>query len=1151
MTLSLKRTLLPVFAAFLGLLACARPAQADPVVLAVNYASPDVNPHIGSSITVYMSAVLPSATLSLTVISATSAPNQLVLSGTALASLAGQTIYVTDSQRVWDPIVTGGVVTLNNGSLLSNNAPFQVADYSTLANQSFRSYTGTLVTPSNTPGASGFVDIARIDSVPVSDPGNGVWSGVYFVTNLGLQIQSGLLYGTMIVGGLPGNSPFPSATAINIDGLLPAFGTVQFATTKPLYKGLLYIGASCVGTTVPALDNGQGRFNVTVNKRDTFVDVHVLTSPPTDLSSLVIPDGATTLSGAIVWDGKDGNGNYVADGVYTAQLGIRDLNGVHGVTRTAQIQVTSLEMNISNIQLSPSTVSTFPPIAATSLLTQLNYTVELVNDNGTGIGPALQQLGWTGVVDFNATNPCTDYFTNPGCAVDSINNTVWGLPNTKFLHPDGTDAIVFTGSDGNAADDTDARWMRFFRNSYANNLPGCYAGLPPGAAKTTEVTVTAQVVNVGDGDPTDDTAIIDRFTVASGPVNNPTRMAAAGTYNFDGSNSVAGSYTLLLQEILTGLKGVVVGTLPSAPDTVDSCQSAGGPVFIGQKFNFQPDNSHGFGIGALDTTVIFSIQTLIPPTSDTTPPFLISSNPQQGTTITDPKAYGGPLGADLTASMQDQESAIQPSTVSITLTDPAGNPVKGTNSNSGGAPDGSIVAHFHPVNALSSGGTYTMTANACNTGGLCLQKTVTFIMQDQTAPTVPTTGVQLISSTQLSPVQLHTDQTSPEGPFDNITQVWVQLNIDKSITNNNIDWVNSNVSLYQLNGSVKTAVPMVRQGTGVPAPAGNLLQYTLTSPISSAGQFEVDIQTFSTDAGGDSFSGPAVPLNPRFFTVVNNLSINIPYSNNPVGGLAVTGLQPVTITTGGLPVSLNSLQAILPDFTTIPADPGFSRLMNTTDNHQALQFNIGSGPTTLPLTFGYPNANPIHFYLYYNLADLPAGVTSSSLKVRGFDGSSWQDGGGQLTNAQAVTGLAYAILPPNGAAAFSIYALAYPSAGLAGVATATPMTFKSTRSFNPNNANAAFRKARFYYSGSAPKDVEVKVYDTAGTLIKSMALNAGVNPSDMVADPVSLASSYFFEWDGHNDNGDTVKNGLYLVRWRVTHQDGSADTQVKPVALIK
>jgi hypothetical protein len=178
-------------------------------------------------------------------------------------------------------------------------------------------------------------------------------------------------------------------------------------------------------------------------------------------------------------------------------------------------------------------------------------------------------------------------------------------------------------------------------------------------------------------------------------------------------------------------------------------------------------------------------------------------------------------------------------------------------------------------------------------------------------------------------------------------------------------------------------------------------------------------------------------------------------------------------------------------------------------------------------------------------------VTDANLKLRGYTGSAWEDTGVQPDSPASVTGNAFTVLVPDGSQACSVYAIAYPIAGQVGVATATPMLFKSTRSFNPNNPNTAFRKAHFYYSSAVPKDVEVKIYDASGTLIKSLGLNAGVDPNDVTTDPISGNSSYFFSWDGHNDNGDTVKNGLYLVRWKVTHVDGSVDTQVKPVALIK
>jgi hypothetical protein len=150
-------------------------------------------------------------------------------------------------------------------------------------------------------------------------------------------------------------------------------------------------------------------------------------------------------------------------------------------------------------------------------------------------------------------------------------------------------------------------------------------------------------------------------------------------------------------------------------------------------------------------------------------------------------------------------------------------------------------------------------------------------------------------------------------------------------------------------------------------------------------------------------------------------------------------------------------------------------------------------------------------------------------------------------------------LVPIGLPAYSVYGIFYASTSpsLTGTATAvpTPLPFKPTRSFNPTSSNQLLRRAKFFYhvvgSGPPPRELEVKIYDTAGTLVRSLSMGQGVNPLDIESDPLYPNSANFFTWDGANDTGNLVKNGIYLVRWKLTRSDGSTDVQTKLVALIK
>jgi hypothetical protein len=251
-------------------------------------------------------------------------------------------------------------------------------------------------------------------------------------------------------------------------------------------------------------------------------------------------------------------------------------------------------------------------------------------------------------------------------------------------------------------------------------------------------------------------------------------------------------------------------------------------------------------------------------------------------------------------------------------------------------------------------------------------------------------------------------------------------------------------------------------------------------------------------------------------------------------------------------VSLTGLQAFLPNLSAIPADPGFLRLTATTDSAQGMQFNVGTGPLTSPLTWSYPTSNPIRFRLYYDDIDLPNGVAEADLRVRGYNGSAWSNVVAQQDSSVS-TGNAFTVVAPLGSPAMAIYMIAYASSltAVASAPTATPMSFKNTRSFSPTHRNPLYRTARFFYSDSAAKNVEARILDSSGSLVRELSVGKGINLSDSVSDVNFGTIAYYFDWDGANDNGVLVKNGIYLVRWVVTKMDGSTDTQVKPVALIK
>ncbi len=1166
-----------VFGAILmGVSLFGRLAQATPVVMSVNYSASDPNIHIGSTITVYMSAVDSSAQLNLSVTA--SAVNSITLAGFDLVPLALNTfVYVTDSQRTWAAqYVGGGILQFGDGQLMGGQSgfPFSVADYNTLTNQTFRAYTGTVINGA-TSGAQITADLGSFASLQLRDDGlgsdvggfqNGVWSQLYTVPDLGYSISNSRIFGGALLSSvLAGNAPFQSVVSFSLDGIRPDIKTMAFSTSKSNYNGILYISASSMGTTANSPTNAIGRFDIETNKRGCIVDIEIVTAPSNKkLPPIFIPPTAANQNGWKNWYGEDGSDVFVQDGVYQARLYIRDDNGVSGLTRTTFVSVISLKMDISNITLTPSGLNSEPQYANT-IITSVNYDVTLSNDANVSIAPALSVLGWPNA-NFNTLIPATGIYS-------SLSSTVWTVPIERFLNPNGTVAIDFPSHDFNSGSDSDESLLASFRGDNPRQSPGgpgftladCYYGLPGGIGETATTSIP---VNIGDGNKTNDWDDVQLFQIATGTSTAPLSMVANQGHTYVGATPSEGSYRLQLRAILAGMD-VEYGASALAPDVKDKCASAlAPPSFLSMPVHFHPStdtsggtsSGRGRGIFVEDSSVLFTVAKSFPPTSDTTAPVVVSTDPQNGTQV-QPAVYGPNPLQILSAQVQDIETTVRAeNTISfIQILDPTGADIGGTRSTSGGSPSNLMILYFRPFQAIRKGGIYKMVVNSCNTAGLCISKEFSFTLQDQTAPSV--VGVELVSSTQATNINLTMAQTSPDGPVSSITEVWARLGMDPNSANT-IDWDNSVLALRKIVGGAAIVEPLTRisPALGAAAPTDGRIKYRVDLPINVAGLYEVFLQTTSKDASGQRFGGPEAPFTyPRFTTIVDPNYLSILYPGGDPQIPAVTGLKTITVTTSAnvyVTPSTSTIQAFVPDLTLAAMNPpsGFVAVNSSAAGAHALQFSVvGIGTLTQGMKFTYDPTTPVRFNLYYDDADLPVGVSETALVVLGFDGVSWTPVAAAIQNSSGLINNSFTIIPPlSTPAAYAAYGIffAASAANVSPTPPPTPFSFASTRAFNPALATGS-RMARFYYSDTLPRNVDVKIYDTAGVLIKELALGNGVSATDIFTDPIFLRSSYYFQWDGRNDSGALARNGLYLVRWRIVKQDGSVDTQTKLVALVK
>jgi flagellar hook assembly protein FlgD len=1160
------------FVAMVGLLgAAARLSAANAAtILSLSFANSDPQIHIGSVVTVNM--VVMNVTQQLSNVTVTGATvGNLTLGSTDLLSVTpGTPVYITDGTRTWHVTFLGGsTVTINNVNFVGNLAipGWSIADYTTMQNQLFRVYTGALI------GGNGAVvqaELGTFGTVVLNDNGASpdgssndfVYSGQYTVPNL-LETYTGVrVYGhAQFNGNVATNDLFPSPGTFSLDGLLPALTNVLFTVpNKPNYNNVMYLSGNCQGGTVPDPTNSQGRFDITVNKVNTTVDITIQTVPPKSLPSIIIPGGSQQLTGFQIWNGDNGNGVFVQDGVYTVNSYIHDTNNVTGVTQTSQVRLVSMRYEVSNIRLTPSGRQTQPSFTS-GIITELQADVAAYRDGGGSLRASLLALGWPANVQTLPYNNPPNMIANDFSGT-YVQGGVYGLQTVQFL--DNSNVSHFgvdpnTGHDGNSGFDTDGQWNQvptppgniIFGNGYTiqyrfdpyidggGNLV-CGSPYPSGDGG----------VPSGDGNLNNDwdSTVLEQLAISSGTVNDPTRMDAAYGVFIDGASPSQGNYRLLLRSELTGLDAAIPSSTGSSSPLkiTGSCGS-----FSAVPFHFWPTVRPDLATNAVrgsegiyteDSSFIFQVSDVNLPPNDTTPPVYITSDPQPSSLV-GPNVYTSQHA--LSAQFQDLESGMNNALSKISVTDPQGGNVPGIASNDGGNPsNNSLTLIFTPGIPLNKGGLYTMTVTAVNGAGLTVIKAIPFTVQDQTSPSV--SNVNLVTQLGVT-IPLSIAQSAPQGPFQDIDRINVTLSIPGTSTNS-IDWTDSNVTLYQLIGGTKQSVKITRVTVGVPA--NSQLQYSIDTVINGAGVYEVDTQTFAKDSAGNVFSGPpAGTINPQFSTIACASCITVLYSPGLDPSRPAINTQfPITVTAGIVAVNPATIAVKAPTDATMPPDPTWVTLVSSL-LADAMGFYVNSVAQVAPMTWTYAPPVQVQFKMYYQATDLPVGIKQTDLFVRAYNGTSWSTLGNTTQDTLDNTNCAFSWEPNSAQQAAVYYAVKYqPSSGSAGQGTplVTPAVLDS-RSFNPAAANPIYRLANFYYGVNPAVTLDVRIFDTAGHLVRTLSLGHGINPN--LINPTN--NQHEFQWDGTNDSGTLVRNGIYLVRWVRTLASGASDTELKAVALIK
>jgi flagellar hook assembly protein FlgD len=118
--------------------------------------------------------------------------------------------------------------------------------------------------------------------------------------------------------------------------------------------------------------------------------------------------------------------------------------------------------------------------------------------------------------------------------------------------------------------------------------------------------------------------------------------------------------------------------------------------------------------------------------------------------------------------------------------------------------------------------------------------------------------------------------------------------------------------------------------------------------------------------------------------------------------------------------------------------------------------------------------------------------------------------------------------------------------------------FKNTKVFNSTKENAKILYTNDINSigpfGGAG-NVKVQIFSLTGSVVRSFEYQNATEYNlfnNYETDPASPGVLYYyFTWDGKNDHGAIVKNGIYVIKIEITTTTGKKISKSRTIAVIK
>jgi len=1027
-------------------------------------------------------------------------------------------MYVYDGQRTWEiTTYTPNPLNASQNTLMLENAVLKSGqncnDYNTLQYSSFSVAEGNMLS-----GGVASIDIGTaIYGITLFDDGDvanhndsvagdGVYSTKFLVReSYQFNLKNAPVVGHFSISGTKAsNDGFISPLRIAIDGIRPSIELVNaspnpFNPEKELLQLFYYL-----------TENSTVTLNVFYNS----VTVKTLNAT-----------GYYGYNQPILWDGLSNTGVMQTDGDFYYKFDIVDNAGNTGRSYVAPIKLTTVQIYTDIYSID----SQYSNVPVPSTVVRLKVNAELKNATKAN----LANLG------FNYTAGEV-----PGISHD-YRNYPWLYLDVRIYNNSGSLIETFPK-------DTTPNWEMdsFYKNtsspqfgdglSMAGNVYD-YPDLPADLCSAN----TGTPYSSGDGDKGNDWDNVFGHPFSDGTYDDGI-FTLDSEYVFTSSSIAPGTYIATVRGILVGKTLFPVYNESKSSYLWDQTVDCGGATktvtyyklhampshFVDESYNNVIGDERGYGLCSTQRSASFIVESEPGiPLPDTTPPQIVNfSEYPSDNSIIEPNVLG-PTNY-LKVMITDDGVGAGPTNLStFTLKDPYGNLVPGRVAwNAGNPGTKTWEVYYIPDNNLTVGGKYTYTVVPVDASyNIGAAKTFTFEIKDTSIPVVTNVSVQSPSglTLELSP------STSTQVNFL-VSKINASLISGGSAK---VDWANSSI-IVKDNSSGNTINGSVSHETGT-----NILSFT-PNVVLSDGSYTVYITAVSANGYSGAYSYVF------YITTAGVTYINL--SGSGENSTTYMIISVFTETTSGITNALGN--TISPKSITVtsvsspPSPPATYAIIGT-----AISFTAQN----LPLNFNSTLCSTI-LRMHYTNSDIAylnnAGLKESDLTLWYYDGLSWNQLSG-ISNPITNGSDHYIQASISNLPAGNVYALMY-------VVPAAPIVIKkytddlrSDKAFNPEKGKATiyfYDKDGIYLENlSQAKEIKIQIYSLYGTLVRTIIYpKQASNFYDYTwtggITPVNIS---YFLFDGKNDNGAKLFNGLYVMKIVIKKTDGSEVVKTRMIAI--